>query len=225
LKGVVMQMEEGKSIVMFNNGKIGTIPAPAGCQVGTVITVSYRKKSIVLCALLISVVLASAFLFGRFLYVTPVGYIQIIFTAKAGANAAVELAYNRFERILAARPLNTQAVTAAADLAVRNKTIPAVYQDVMKAFMPSPKAQGAVKVRIAQNDLPHARAIQDRLSLLAETGHVTIPEKVTVSFDLYTIELYHEAMTASGQYEYIPVTPENHHWNGWERRQGKEKNE
>ena len=42
MKGVIVQVGEPKSIVLFNNGKIGAIPTPADCQVGMVVTVTYN---------------------------------------------------------------------------------------------------------------------------------------------------------------------------------------
>ena len=39
MKGVIVQVGEPKSIVLFNNGKISAIPTPEGCRVGMVVTV------------------------------------------------------------------------------------------------------------------------------------------------------------------------------------------
>jgi hypothetical protein len=44
MKGVIVQAGEPKSIVLFNNGKIGAIPTPADCHVGMVVTVKYNNK-------------------------------------------------------------------------------------------------------------------------------------------------------------------------------------
>ena len=43
MKGVIVQIGEPKSIVLFNNGKIAAIPTPANCHVGMVVTVKYRS--------------------------------------------------------------------------------------------------------------------------------------------------------------------------------------
>ena len=53
MKGVIVQIGEPKSIVLFNNGKIGAIPTPANCHVGMVVTVKYNnllKIMIIACA-------------------------------------------------------------------------------------------------------------------------------------------------------------------------------
>jgi hypothetical protein len=44
MKGVIVQVGEPKSIVLFNNGKIGAIQTPADCHVGMVVTVKYNNK-------------------------------------------------------------------------------------------------------------------------------------------------------------------------------------
>jgi hypothetical protein len=44
MKGVIVQAGEPKCIVLFNNGKIAAIPAPAGCRAGMVVTVNYNHK-------------------------------------------------------------------------------------------------------------------------------------------------------------------------------------
>ena len=43
MKGVIVQVGHPKSIVLFNNGKIGAIPTPDNCQVGMVVTVKYSN--------------------------------------------------------------------------------------------------------------------------------------------------------------------------------------
>ncbi len=44
MKGVIVQVGEPKSIVLFNNGKLGYISTPAGCHVGMVVTVKLNNK-------------------------------------------------------------------------------------------------------------------------------------------------------------------------------------
>jgi hypothetical protein len=44
MKGIIVQVGEPKSIVLFNNGKIGAISTPADCRVGMVVTVKYNNK-------------------------------------------------------------------------------------------------------------------------------------------------------------------------------------
>ena len=43
MKGVIVQVGEPKSIVLFNNGKIQAIPTPPACHVGMVVTVKYSN--------------------------------------------------------------------------------------------------------------------------------------------------------------------------------------
>jgi hypothetical protein len=44
MKGVIVQVGEPKSIVLFNNGKISAINTPADCRVGMVVTVKFNNK-------------------------------------------------------------------------------------------------------------------------------------------------------------------------------------
>lgn len=44
MKGVIVQVGEPKSIVLFNNGKISAIPTPADCHVGMVVTVNLNSR-------------------------------------------------------------------------------------------------------------------------------------------------------------------------------------
>jgi uncharacterized protein (TIGR00156 family) len=44
MKGVIVQVGAPKSIVLFNNGRIGAMPTPEDCHVGMVVTVNYNDK-------------------------------------------------------------------------------------------------------------------------------------------------------------------------------------
>jgi len=44
MKGVIVQVGKPKSIVLYNNGKLGAIPTPADCHVGMVITVKFNNN-------------------------------------------------------------------------------------------------------------------------------------------------------------------------------------
>jgi hypothetical protein len=63
MKGVVVQVGEPKSIVLFNNGKIGAIPTPADCHVGMVVTVKYNSKLKILAITFAAVLLLGAGIF------------------------------------------------------------------------------------------------------------------------------------------------------------------
>ena len=43
MKGVIVQVGHPKSIVLFNNGKIGAIPTPEQCHVGMVVSVKFNS--------------------------------------------------------------------------------------------------------------------------------------------------------------------------------------
>jgi hypothetical protein len=63
MKGVVVQVGKPKSIVLFNNGKIGAIPTPADCHVGMVVTVKYNNKLKILAITFAAVLLLGAGIF------------------------------------------------------------------------------------------------------------------------------------------------------------------
>jgi hypothetical protein len=57
MKGVVVQIGEPKSIVLFNNGKIAAIPTPADCRIGMIVTVKLNNKLKILAITLAAVLL------------------------------------------------------------------------------------------------------------------------------------------------------------------------
>jgi uncharacterized membrane protein YeiB len=63
MKGVIVQVGEPKSIVLFNNGQIGAISTPADCHVGMVVTVKYNNKLKILAIILAAVLLVGAGVF------------------------------------------------------------------------------------------------------------------------------------------------------------------
>ncbi|MDR3115674.1 MAG: hypothetical protein LBU25_09165 [Treponema sp.] len=60
MKGVIVQVGEPKSIVLFNNGKIAAIPTPADCHVGMVVTVTYNHTLKILLLAFAAVLLVGA---------------------------------------------------------------------------------------------------------------------------------------------------------------------
>jgi hypothetical protein len=48
MKGVVVEIDNAKCIVLFNNGHIGSLPKPPNCEVGMVITVNFNRKLMML---------------------------------------------------------------------------------------------------------------------------------------------------------------------------------
>ncbi|MDR2747759.1 MAG: hypothetical protein LBB77_09980 [Treponema sp.] len=63
MKGVIVQVGEPKSIVLFNSGKISAIPTPADCHVGMVVTVKLNNKLKILAITLAAVLLVGAGIF------------------------------------------------------------------------------------------------------------------------------------------------------------------
>ena len=178
MKGIIMQCGEEKSIVLFNNGKIGEIPTPANGEEGMVITVSYNKKMITLLGILTGLILIFAIFIFASAYTKPIGFVQI-----NHEGTSIELAYNRFNRVLLARPLNIQAVEPLTSLRLNNTGIKTAYKRILHNT-----AQGTVVVRIARDNLVKARELEQSLSIL--------DVEPTVTFELYTHELYRQVMSA-----------------------------
>jgi len=63
MKGVIVQVGEPKSIVLFNNGKIQAIPTPPACHVGMVVTVKYSNLLKILIITLAAVLLLALGIF------------------------------------------------------------------------------------------------------------------------------------------------------------------
>jgi hypothetical protein len=207
MKGIIMQRGERKSIVLFNNGKIGEIPTRPNFEEGMIVTVSYNKRFIALIGIVSCIALIYAFFALRSVYYSPFGYVQINYE-----NTAVELAYNRFQRIIAVRPLNQQAVEPIAILRLNNATIETAYEKIIPSLARSPSfpARNLLLVRIAQDNLAGAKKIEQSLSLFSIPLMSALKKEFTVTFELYTHELYREAMTENSQ---SPTIPSVHHPN------------
>jgi len=57
VKGVIVQVGEPKSVVLFNNGRIQAIATPPDCHVGMVVTVKYNNVLKILLITLAAVLL------------------------------------------------------------------------------------------------------------------------------------------------------------------------
>ena len=65
MKGVIVQVGHPKSIVLFNNGKIGAIPTPDNCHVGMVVTVKFNNLlKIIIISLVAVFLIAMGILIG-----------------------------------------------------------------------------------------------------------------------------------------------------------------
>ena len=67
MKGVIVQVGDPKSIVLFNNGKISAIPTPIEAHVGMVVSVKLNTRAKILAiALSVALVLAAEIGIGIF---------------------------------------------------------------------------------------------------------------------------------------------------------------
>ena len=63
MKGVIVQVGNPKSIVLFNNGRIKAINTPPNCHVGMIVTVKYSNLLKILFITLIALILISLGIF------------------------------------------------------------------------------------------------------------------------------------------------------------------
>lgn len=60
MKGVIVQIGNPKSIVLFNNGKISAIPTPLDAHVGMVVTVNLNNRAKIFAIVVVAVILLTA---------------------------------------------------------------------------------------------------------------------------------------------------------------------
>ncbi|GHV84127.1 hypothetical protein AGMMS50212_14720 [Spirochaetia bacterium] len=198
MKGVIVQIGKKKSVVMFNNGNIRTIPNLPNSQMGMVIDVSYNKRKLIFWAVLAFILLVCFPFAAIEAYSVRAGYIQIINGENEQTNASIELTYNYFKRVISFCPLNDFAVTPLAGMELRFKSITGAYQNIIETFGNSefPLSQHTVVVRIAEDNLVNAKEIEQ--SLGAIPGNLGL----TIKFELYTIALYRKVLEESGALEF-----------------------
>ncbi|GMO22206.1 MAG: hypothetical protein Ta2B_01110 [Termitinemataceae bacterium] len=190
MKGVIVQVGNPKSIALFNNGKIGAVPTPSDCHVGMVIDISYNRKKIILLCVFVFSALLGILLGGRFLYFSPIGYVQIVYGLQRNKTISLELSYNYFERVISAKPLNTFSVTPIMDMHIKKKSINDAYTTILEK-MDIPKMgreRNYINVRIAQDNLEKAKKIEQGFKSLS--GNSVNLNKRNITYELCTLELY-----------------------------------
>jgi len=70
MKGVIVQVGKPKSIILYNNGKLGSIPTPSDCRVGMVVTVKLNNK-LKIFAISLAVILAGLGIFSGIYKIKP----------------------------------------------------------------------------------------------------------------------------------------------------------
>ena len=183
MKGVITEINNDKSIVLFNNGKIGTIPTPKNAGIGTTVKVSKNRGGIFVFAALVAAIVI-AFLIAYYIYNKPIGYFNII-----SGNTRIEFTYNHFERIIDSSPLTPPSVEVVAKLSPKNKKI----DDVLSSFLNS---ENDVWVYIADDNLDQAQEIENRLAKLSG--------EMPVHFKLCSLELCRKIMEAGNRKSIMP---------------------
>jgi hypothetical protein len=186
MKGVIWKIEGRKSIVLFQNGDFRAIPTPPDAQIGMAITVSYNKKRLfvfatAVCATVFAAVTAAV------LYFSPVGYIDIIYGKAEEQRIIVELAVNRFNRILDTRVFSTEAVFSMSLPPFNHKDINEGYANTITAASVSPAAP-EVLIQITHKDIRRAEDLKGRFLRLTESLETKIGRTLSLTFDLELLD-------------------------------------
>lgn len=117
MRGIVLEISEGRALVMKNSGLPGSVPAKPGWQVGDVVSVPGRAVPFgALASIAAALVLVAGLLFaGHSLYSTPTTLVSI------DVNPSIELSLNRFDRVVAAQGLNPEAEEVLAGLPLKGR--------------------------------------------------------------------------------------------------------
>lgn len=193
MKGVIWKIEDKKSTVLFTNGDFRVMPLPAGAEIGAVVTVSYNRKALYALAGVIFLLIAAA-CFGAVSWFSPAAYIDITYWQKkdgAETQVVVELAANRYGRIVAARPFSADGTLVVHSLSLKFQKAEAAYAAVIIAGNGLPKSRAGGRARItvtvAQKNIEQAEILRGLLlretaALEAETGRA-----LEVTADVYRI--------------------------------------
>jgi hypothetical protein len=195
MKGVIWKIEDKKSTVLFTNGDFRVIRTPEGAEIGTVIAVNYNRKALYMLTGIAALLLIFACV-GAVSYFSPAAYIDITYQQKKG-NAAdtqviVELAVNRYGRIVAVRSFSAGGTLVVHSLSLQHQKMEAGYAAIVREGSSLPKSKPAGKaqiaVTIAQKDLEKAETLRGLLlketaAIEADTGY-----KLSVTIDVYQIK-------------------------------------
>jgi hypothetical protein len=182
MKGVIWKIEGQKSIVLFRNGDFRAIPTPPDAQIGMAVTVSYNKKQIaifalVVCAAVFAVVSAAV------LYFSPVGYIDIVYGKAEEQRIIVELAVNRFDRILDTRLFSTEVAFSTSLPPFNHRNIDEGYANTITAASVSP-ATPEVFIQITHKDIQRAVELRWRFLHLTESLEAKTGRTLSLTFEL-----------------------------------------
>jgi hypothetical protein len=171
MKGVICEIKGRESVALFTDGKFRKVPTPENAITGTVINVYWNKK--LYTALLAgALVLLAGIITAAALYFSTAGFLDITYGSKDDVQVIVELAYNRYERILEVSGFTQDAAQSLKSLEPDSKNLEKGYADVIlaAALLPAkkPNKKVHVSVRISDRDTNRAEGIKERLLSLTE---------------------------------------------------------
>jgi hypothetical protein len=192
MKGVICEIKGRDSVALFTDGKFRTVPTPDNAITGTVINVYWKRGLYIGCLAAVLVVLAGI-IAATALYFSPAGFLDITYGSKDDVQVIVELAYNRYERILEVSGFTRDAAQSLKSLAPDSKNLEEGYADVIlaAALLPTekPDKKVSLSVRLSDRDAGRAAGIKERLSSLTGQLEKSSGKRLSVTFDFYHLGL------------------------------------
>ncbi len=163
MRALILEIEAGQAVVMKNNGQFTKVPAKPGWQTGDVVPLAANKSTPfkVWVALAACLVLMAGLAFsGYILYSTQVTLVSI------DVNPSIELSLNRFDRVIAAKGLNTEGEQIVNEVPVSGLS----YTQALNAMMED----------TALNDYISANAV---LVFAVQSGDATRQNRLLASLE------------------------------------------
>ncbi len=179
MKGVIVEVGAQKTIVLFNNGKLGTIPTRSHFQVGAV--VSHTKKSHI--SRWVSVAAAMLFVTGSVTaYAWPVGTVEV--------SESVALTYNCFKRVIGVSGCHGTTAPLNDALDVQHHSIETAYQRTLVHMDKTGALGDTVSIIVAQDSLAGASDMESKLLSLSGDVSNTLNQPFAVHTQVCTRAKY-----------------------------------
>jgi len=160
-KGVIVQFENNKALVLKNDGSFISCPRNQSWQVGDVIGLPNQKpRFLSMRTALVS--FATAFvLFGGLSFVVYQAPVTII---ELSVNPSVQITVNRFDRVLHVNGLNLAGENLIQGMPYRNHSLTEVYHRVMSRLANNSYLNdGAIQFAVANDSFVSFLSIEEHL--------------------------------------------------------------
>jgi hypothetical protein len=188
MKAVIWKIEGDKAVCLLTNGDFRTVPLPKGAQVGSVITFSYNTKIIITALCMFAVLVA--FAVGTLLYCTAqTTFIDITYGQKKGSQLVVELAANRWGKVMDERTFSTGDADITGGIRFAGKHAETAYGSLIKAAASGTnRKKAAVFIRIADKNGERAAKMKTGIEHLSGALEKETGKKLQVKIEVYRLE-------------------------------------